>query len=69
MVQHKLAYADVNGRKCRQSSTMLNFQGEHKLMPAFQPIRKAAWWHQAITWTNVDLSSDKSHDIHLRALS
>ena len=28
-----------------------------------------AWRHQAITWTNVDLSSDKSHDIQLRALS
>ena len=25
--------------------------------------------HQAITWTNVDLSSDKSHVIQLRALS
>ena len=25
--------------------------------------------NKAITWTNVDLSLDKSHDIHLRALS
>ena len=31
--------------------------------------RYISWQHQAITWTNVDLSSDKSHDIHLRALS
>ena len=28
-----------------------------------------AWRHQAITWTNVDLSSVKSHGIHLRGLS
>ena len=26
-----------------------------------------AWWHQAITWTNVDLSSLGSSDFHLRA--
>ena len=30
MVQRKLAYTDVNGRKRRQSSTMLNFQGQRK---------------------------------------
>ena len=29
----------------------------------------AAWWHQAITWTNVDLSSVRSCGIHLRAIS
>ena len=28
-----------------------------------------AWRHQAINWTNVDLSSARSHDIHLRAFS
>ena len=28
-----------------------------------------AWWHQAITWTNVDWSSVKSCDIHMRAIS
>ena len=28
-----------------------------------------AWRHQAITWTNVDLSSLRSHSIHLCALS
>ena len=28
-----------------------------------------AWWHQAITWTNVDFSSVQSSDIHLRAIS
>ena len=28
----------------------------------------AAWWHQAITWTHVDLSSVKSYGIHRRAL-
>ena len=27
------------------------------------------WWHQATTWTNVDLSSVKSCGIHLRAIS
>ena len=25
-----------------------------------------AWWHQAITWTNVDQSSERSCGIHLR---
>ena len=28
-----------------------------------------AWRHQAITWTNVDWSSMKSSDIHIRAIS
>ena len=29
-----------------------------------------AWWHQAITWSNVDLSSVRSsQDIHLKASS
>ena len=28
-----------------------------------------AWRHQAITWTNVDWSSAKSNDIHIRAIS
>ena len=27
-----------------------------------------AWWQQAITWTNVDLSSIRSSVIHLRAI-
>ena len=28
-----------------------------------------AWRHQAITWTNVDLSSQRSSDVHLREIS
>ena len=28
-----------------------------------------AWQHQAITWTNVDLSSLRSRDVHLTAIS
>ena len=29
-----------------------------------------AWWHQALTWTNIDLSwVIKSHDIHLMVIS
>ena len=28
-----------------------------------------AWWHQAITWTNVDLSSVRSSDNHLKAIA
>ena len=28
-----------------------------------------AWWHQVITWTNVDLSSLRSSDVHLRSIS
>ena len=27
------------------------------------------WWHQAITWTNADLSSMRSSCIHLRVIS
>ena len=31
---------------------------------------KMGWWRdQAITWTNVDWSSVKSSDIHIRAIS
>ena len=29
----------------------------------------AAWRHQAFTWTNFDLSSVRSFDIHMRAIS
>ena len=32
-------------------------------------IPNGIWRHQAITWTNVDLSSVRSSDIHLRASS
>ena len=49
VVQRKLAYADVSGRKRRQSSTMLNFQGQRKLTLAFQPIRKAPQGHREPT--------------------
>ena len=28
-----------------------------------------AWWHQAITWTNVDISIMRSSDIHLKSIS
>ena len=38
--------------------------GEHRLRQWL-----AAWRHQAITWTKVDLSSVRSHGINLRALS
>ena len=27
-----------------------------------------AWWHQVITWTNVDLSSTTFYGINLRAI-
>ena len=50
MVQRrKLAYADIKGRKRRQISTMLNFQGQRKLTPAFQAIRKAPQGHREPT--------------------
>ena len=49
VVQCKLAYADVNGRKRRQSSTMLNFQGQRKLTLTIQPIRKALQGHRKPT--------------------
>ena len=32
-------------------------------------VTACCWWHQAITWTNVDLSSVRSSDIHFRANS
>ena len=28
-----------------------------------------AWRHQAITWTNIDVTSERSSDIHLRTIS
>ena len=28
-----------------------------------------AWWHQAITWTNIDWTSLRSSDVYLRAIS
>ena len=30
--------------------------------------RIVAWWYEAITWTNIDLSSVRSCGIHLRAI-
>ena len=41
MVRCKLAHVDVNGRKRRQGSTMLNFQGQHFPALPFQSVRKA----------------------------
>ena len=38
--------------------------GQHWLRAWF-----VAWWHQAITWTNVDWPSVSSTDYHLRAIS
>ena len=32
-------------------------------------VMVCCWWHQAITWTNIDLSSIKSSDIHQRTIS
>ena len=48
VVQCKLTYADTNGHKRRQSSTMLNFQGQGKLTLAFQPIRKMPQGHREL---------------------
>ena len=39
--------------------------GQHWL----RELLAAAWRHQAITWTNVDLSSVRSCCIHLRVIS
>ena len=38
--------------------------GQHRLRQWL-----VAWWHQAITWTNVDLSSVRSCGFHVRAIS
>ena len=43
-------------------ATLVNL-GQHKLRSWL-----VAWWHQAITWTNVDLSSVRSSGIHLSAI-
>ena len=32
-------------------------------------VMQVAWWHQAITWANVDLSLVRFSDIHLKAIS
>ena len=38
--------------------------GQHWLKQCF-----VAWWHEAIAWTNIDLSSVRSIGIHPRAIS
>ena len=43
---------------------MVTDLGQHSLRQWF-----AAWWQQAIVWTNVNLSSVKSSDTYLRAIS
>ena len=39
-------------------------QGQHLLMQWL-----VAWRHQAITWTNVDLSTIRTRDIHLKVIN
>ena len=39
------------------------------LWPGDTIWRQGSRWHQAITWTNVDLSSLRSSDVHLREIS
>ena len=41
----------------------------HKSGSTLAQVWLAAWRHQAITWTNVDLSSVRSSGIHQRAIS
>ena len=41
----------------------------HFFIWKFHIFIQIAWRHQAITWTNVDLSSVRSSSIHLRAIS
>ena len=41
----------------------------HRSVLTLAQVWLVAWRHQAITWTNVDLSSIRSSDIHLRAIS
>ena len=52
-VQRKLVYEEVNGLKRWRSSPMLNFQGQRKLTPAFQPIRKMPQGHREPTHCSV----------------
>ena len=40
---------------------------EHLLLNSLWP--NDAWSNQAITWNNVDLSSVRASDIHIRAIS
>ena len=41
----------------------------HRSGSTLAKVKLVAWWHQANTWTNVDWSSVKSSDIHIRAIS
>ena len=43
--------------------------GDRDLAQHWLRLWLVAWRHQAITWTNVDWSSVKSSDIHIRAIS
>ena len=43
--------------------------GDRDLGQQWLRLWLVAWRHQAITWTNVDWSSVKSSDIHIRAIS
>ena len=65
--------AHVQGLRCRKC-------GFNSLWPSdtlwrqrsgstLAQVMVVAWRHQAITWTNVDWSSVKSSDIHIRTIS
>ena len=47
----------------------IHFTPERSSLPVCLRLWLVAWWHHAITWTNVDLSSVRSSGIHLRAIS
>ena len=44
-------------------------KGSINNIPALVQIMAWRWQHQAITWTNVDWSSVKSCDIHIKTIS
>ena len=49
---------------CDTTLKIMNFKLTH-----WGLVTPFAWRHQAITWTNVDLSSVKFNGIHLKAIS
>ena len=54
--------------KMWQAFRWLAFSGVIWQHTTLVQVISVAWWHQAITWTNVELSSVKSCGVHLRTI-
>ena len=63
-----------NGRhffrsQCVNSKWPIDAIWQHRSGSTLSQVMAVAWRHQAITWTNADLISVRSSDIHLRPIS